>query len=249
MDLQSPVPPPPAAAPSAPPTALWEDFIDVLYAPARVFARRRDARFGPALLLSALVGLALFVAFRGMFDAITDAAVSQQLQSNPALTPQEVASARETAAKFGIVTGVLQAVVGYPLLIALLATVIWFVGKIFGSTQRFAHAMTIASYANLPRLLGTVVSGVLFALGRPARVLSPFSVLLSPLRLVDEAALSALQVALLSRFDLFTLWATVLVAVGLHVIGGLARSRAAMAAGLIWLVATMLTLATAARSA
>jgi hypothetical protein len=248
MERQPPHPPAESGAPPAQPTALWEDFIDILYAPARVFARRRDGRFGPALVLSAVVGLALFFAFRGMFEAITDVAVAKQMQADPSLTPQQAASARETAAKFGVVTGVLQAVVGYPLLITLLAAALWLVGKIFGSTQRFAQAMTIAAYANLPRLLGTVVSGALFALGRPERVLSPYSVLLSPLRLVDEAALSAVQVALLSRFDLFTLWATVLVGVGLHVMGGLARSRAAMAAGLVWLVATMLTLASAART-
>lgn len=233
---------------AAPTSALWEDFIDILYAPARVFARRRDARYGPALLVLAVVGLVLFFAFRGMFDAITDVAITKQMQADPTLTPQQAASARATAAKFGIVTGVLQALVGYPLLVALVAALLWFVGKIFGSTQRFAHAMTITSYANLPRLLGTVASGVLFALGRPDQVTSPYSVLMSPLRLVDEASLSAVQVALLSRLDLFTLWSTALLGVGMHVIGGLTRSRAAMAAGLVWLVATMLTLATAARA-
>lgn len=238
---------PPATAPAK--AALWEDFADIFYAPGRVFARRRDGRFGPALAVSMVAGLVLFFAFRPMFEAVIEAAIEQQIAQNPSFTPAQAAAARATGVKLGLVTGVAQVVIGYPLLITVVAALLWLVGKIFGSAQRFGQAMVIAAYANLPRLLGTVAGGLLFALGHPERVRSPFSVLVSPLRFMDEGALSPVAAALASRFDLFTLWATALIAVGLHVIGGLTRGRAAMAAAAVWLVATMFGLASAARGA
>lgn len=245
--MATPTPTPPPAA--AKPAALWEDFVDIFYAPRQVFARRRDGRFGIALLVLVVVGAALFFLFRGMYESVTDAAIAQSLAANPNLTAEQATQARATAAKFAVVGGVAQAVLGYPILIALVAALVWFVGKIFGSTQRFGQAMAIVTYANVPRLLGTVIAGGLFALGYPEQARSPNSILLSPLRLIDEASVSVVTATLLGRFDLFTLWTTALIGVGLHVIGGLAKSKAAMAAGLVWLVATMLMIASAARSA
>ena len=235
-----------ATAPSAK-AALWEDFVDIFYAPSKVYERRRDGRFGPALLVGTVVTLVLFFAFRAMFAAITDVAIEQSMRANADATPEQIAAARKASESFGPVMGAIQALFGYPLLIALSGLLLWLVSTIFGSTQKFAQAMTIAAYANVPRLLGTVVSGTLFSLGHPERVASPYSTTLSPVRLVDESTLSAITAALLSRFDLFTLWTTLLVGVGLHVIGGLAKSKAALAAALTWLVATAFLVLSAAR--
>ena len=45
-------------------------------------------------------------------------------------------------------------------------------------------------------------------------------------------------VGLLSRFDLFTLWATVLVGIGVAVMARRERSKGFVVAGLLWAVAT-----------
>ena len=235
------------SAPAPKPTALWEDFADIFYAPAQVFARRRDGRFGIALLVIVVVGTALYFLFRPMWESVTDAAITQQLSTNPDLSPEQVAQARATAAKFAVAGGLAQALIGYPILIALVALLVWFVGKIFGSTQRFAQAMTIATYANVPRLLGTVIAGGLFSLGYPEQARSPNSILLSPLRLIDEASVSVTAATLLGRLDVFTIWTTALIGVGLHVVGGLPKSKAALAAAIVWLVASALAVASAAR--
>ena len=44
---------------------LWEDFVDIFYAPSSVFARRADGKFGLALLF-------LIVAFPNARAAIAD---------------------------------------------------------------------------------------------------------------------------------------------------------------------------------
>ena len=233
----------------APKTALWEDFTDIFYAPRLVFERRRDGRFGPALLVLALLGLVLFFAFRPMWAAVTDVAIAQSLRSNPNLTPEQVQSARQMSERFAVVGGVMQALLGYPIAVAVSALALWLVGKFFGATERFGQAMTIATYANFPRLLGTAVAGALFLAGHPAEVQSPSSILVSPLRLFDEGALSPLVAALLGRFDLFTLWTTALLALGLHVIGRVSKANGAMAAALVWMLGSLAAIASVARQA
>jgi hypothetical protein len=240
---------PTATSAPAPNTSLWEDFTDIFYAPSQVYERRRDGRFGPALIVLALLGLALFFIFRPMWSAVTDVAIAQSLRSNPNLTPEQVQSARQMSEKFGVVGGVFQAVLGYPIAVAITALTLWLVGKMFGATERFAQAMTIATYANFPRLLGTAVAGALYLMGQPSEVRSPFSILVSPLRFVDESTVSPLVAAFLSRFDLFTLWTTALLAIGLHVIGRISKGSAAMAAGLVWVLGSLFAIASVARQA
>ena len=41
--------------PSPEKAGLWEDFVDIFYAPSSVFARRSDGKFGMALLLFVIV--------------------------------------------------------------------------------------------------------------------------------------------------------------------------------------------------
>jgi len=50
------------------------------------------------------------------------------------------------------------------------------------------------------------------------------------------------------RIDVFTIWVTVLVAIGLAVTGKISRGKAAIAAAIVWLVGALPTLASALRS-
>jgi hypothetical protein len=53
--------------------------------------------------------------------------------------------------------------------------------------------------------------------------------------------------ALLGRVDLFTIWVTVLLAIGLAVTGKIPRSKAAVAAVIVWLVGALPGVLQAAR--
>jgi len=50
------------------------------------------------------------------------------------------------------------------------------------------------------------------------------------------------------RLDVFTLWTTVLLAIGLSVTGRIPRRQAAMAAAIVWFVGAVPALLTALRS-
>ena len=54
--------------------------------------------------------------------------------------------------------------------------------------------------------------------------------------------------ALFGRVDVFTIWITILLAIGLSATGGISRSRAAMAAALVWLAGALPALSQALRS-
>jgi hypothetical protein len=56
------------------------------------------------------------------------------------------------------------------------------------------------------------------------------------------------MLSLLTRFDLFTIWATVLLAIGLAVVAKIPKSRAAMAAALVWVIGGLPVLVGALRA-
>ena len=53
---------------------------------------------------------------------------------------------------------------------------------------------------------------------------------------------------LLARIDLFTIWCTILLGIGLAVIGKIPRSKAMTAAFIVWILATVFPLYQAMRS-
>ncbi|HET7040422.1 MAG TPA: hypothetical protein VFI13_00285, partial [Gemmatimonadales bacterium] len=75
-----------------------------------------------------------------------------------------------------------------------------------------------------------------------------FSIQAGPARFFDVANTSLVTMTLLGRLELFTLWSTFLVAVGLKVTGKLSWTKAGIAAALVWVLATALPLLGALRA-
>ena len=62
-----------------------------------------------------------------------------------------------------------------------------------------------------------------------------------------EMPRSPLLLAVVGRIDLFTIWVTVLLVIGLSVTGGISRARAFMAAPIIWAAGAIPLILQAAR--
>jgi hypothetical protein len=58
-------------------------------------------------------------------------------------------------------------------------------------------------------------------------------------RFMDPDGASPALIALASRFDLFTIWVTVLLAIGLHVVGRIPKQQAAIVAAITWVVGAL----------
>jgi len=50
---------------------------------------------------------------------------------------------------------------------------------------------------------------------------------------------SAVSIALASRFDLFTIWITVLLGIGIYVVGKVTKQQAAIIAVIVWVVGAL----------
>jgi hypothetical protein len=221
------------------PAAWWEDYIDIFYAPSQVFARRAHSGFGvPMLVVTVLVG-AIFLANSGVMQPIMDAEFTRGMaaasRGNPAMTPETMEKARhigETFAKIG-------AFIFMPVAIFLVGLALWICGKLVDAKQTLAAALMVSAYAFVPRILEGVLNGVQGLLMDPASLTGRYKISLGLGRFLDPDTASPLALAVLGRVDVFTIWVTVLLAIGLSVTGKIPRSRAAIAAALVWVIGAL----------
>lgn len=212
--------------------SIWEDFIDIFYAPSAVFDRRRAGRFVlPLLILTVLLTL-LFYATQVVMPEATQADFARAMEGQD-LTPEQI----ETAQRMSGIFGTVGYFIAFPIGVMLTGAVLWIIGKMLGATATFAAAAMVATYSQAPRLLQqlfSVLQGLLLD-----SVNSLYRFTFSPARFLDPDTTPAITMALLSRLDLFTIWATVLLAIGLSVVGRIPRARAAIAAVAVWILAAV----------
>lgn len=242
MESQSLYTDPTPAAPAQPAerASVFEDFLDIFYAPSQVFERRRDGQFGLALFILVLIMVALYFAFRGvmepLYDTMVDAQIAAAVKQNPEIPAAQMEGMRGMMSK----TIPLYGILGAPIIILLSGVALWLVGKLFDAKQTLPQAFMVATYANVPRfVLGSLVVALqAFALGSDAGT-GIFSYSLGAARFAPDAALPMQN--LLNRVELFTIWAAVLTGIGLSITGRIPRRQAFMAAAIVWLLGTLLT--------
>lgn len=209
-----------------------DDFIDIFVAPAAVFERRTDGKFGLPLLVLFIGMTALFFASRSAMAPIFDAEFTRAMSANPNLTPEQVEAGRKVAGTFGSIFAI--AVV--PIMALLLGVGVWIGGRAAGARLSYAQSATIGTFALFPKLVESVVAAVQALLMDEANLNSRFSVSLGIGRFLDPDTTNGMLLALLGRIDVFTLWITVLVAIGLKTMGRTSTGAAALGAALVWLL-------------
>jgi hypothetical protein len=218
---------------------LWEDFVDIFYAPSSVFARRSDGKFGMPLLLLVLVGTVLFFLTKNATQPIMDAEFARRsadmLRKNPNLTAEQLSSGRgffEMFSPIFFAVGITLSILGTGL-------VLWAVGKLFDAKESVAAAIMIATYAEVPRLVQILTNAAQGLIMSPEKLNSMNAVGFSLARFMDPDNASQVLIALASRVDLFTIWITVLLAIGLHVVGKIPKPQAAIVAAITWAVGAL----------
>jgi len=223
-----------AATPTAQRAAVWEDFIDIFYAPAMVFARRaRDGFWIPFLVVTIVIG-ALFYLNSGVLQPVMEGefnrGMAAAMRSNPRLTPEMADRFRQTGIRIAQIGGFFLV----PIAIVLTGTAVWLIGKLFESRQAYGAALMVAAYAWVPKILEAVLNGVQGLFLDPDQLNGRFRLTFGVGRFFDPDVTSPILLGFIGRIDVFTIWVTVLLAIGLSVTGGISRSRAALAAPLIW---------------
>lgn len=218
--------------------SVWEDFLDIFYAPTQVFARRMDGKFGLALLvlvvLTAVLTYAMMQSLEPAFSGEMDRQMAQAAAENPNITPEQMEGMRG----FGSIMMMVYAVVGVPIMVMLTGLILWLVGKMFDSVQTLGQALMVATYANFPRLLGALLMTLQGFAIDPANMNRVYDVTFSAARFAPEGT-SELVLALLSRIDVFTIWATILLGIGLHVTGKVPKTNAMIAAFIVFIIGSL----------
>jgi hypothetical protein len=227
-----------AVDPSPAKAGLWEDFDDIFYSPSTVFARRSDGKFGLALLFLAIIGTVLFFLTKNATQPIMDAEFTRQtaaaMRKNPAITAEQMSQSRgffEMLSPIFFAIGITISVLGTGL-------VLWIVGKLFDAKESVAAAMMIATYSEVPRIVQILTNAAQALVMSPEKLNSMNSVGFNLARFMDPDG-SQIMIALASRVDLFTIWVTVLLAIGLHVVGKISKQQAGIAAAITWVVGAL----------
>lgn len=218
---------------------LWEDFVDIFYAPSSVFARRSDGKFGMALLFLVVVGTVLVFLTKNAIQPMMDAEFARRsvemLRKNPNMTSEQLASGQKFFAMFAPIFFA----IGLALTAIGTGVVLWLVGKLFDAKESLTAAMMIATYAEVPRIVQILTNAAQGLFMSPESLNSMNAVSFSLARFIDPDHGSAVVIALASRVDLFTIWVTVLLAIGLQVVGKVSKQQATIAAAITWVVGAL----------
>jgi hypothetical protein len=210
---------------------VWEDFIDIFYAPSAVFARRINSGFFIPMIVVTLAAGVLYLLNSTVWSQVMDAEMGRALAKRAQnLTPEQMESAR----KIGLTFGKIGVFVFTPVGIFLTGLALWVVGKFFEAKQTLGQAVMVASYAFIPRIVEGVVTSVQGLLLDPSTFTGRWRVSIGVGRFLDPDTTSPALLALLGRVDLFTIWVTVLLVIGLSVTGKIPRARAAIAGAIVW---------------
>jgi len=225
-----------AAPVTTPRAAIWEDFIDIFYAPSDVFRRRENGNFFiPLAVITLMCGVLFYLnsgALQPMFDAEFDRAMAVAMRQNPNIPPEALDRMRSFATRMQMVA----VFVFIPLAIFGVGVVTWLAGKLVEAKETFGAALVVGAYAYAPRILDGVLQGLQGLFLDPADLDGRFRVSLGIGRFFDPDTTSPLLLAFVGRLDLITLWITVLVAIGLCVTGRIPMKKAAIAAAIVWFV-------------
>jgi len=229
---------PSTTPPPAEKSSVVEDFIDINYAPSTVFARRQNSGFGVQLLIVTVLAALFAVAMRSVMGQIADAEFAKQsakmLAQNPQLTPE----ALQTGAKVQRALALFGSVVGTPIIIFVIGLVLWLSAKIVSAKITYKQAVLITTLAWVPRLIASLITTLQVVLTDTSNITAPFALSFSPARFMDPDA-NRMAYILAGNFDVFAIWYTVLLGIGVATIAKVSRGKGYAAAAIVFVVSSI----------
>jgi len=226
-------------APTPDKASVFEDFIDVFYAPANVFARREKSGYGMQLLIVCVLAALFTFANRAItsqiFDVEFQRGVAKAMAASPQITMDQMNSMRgiqEKVVSFG-------GYIGTPIIIFVLGFFTWLAAKVVSAKINYQQATLIVTLAWIPRLVGSLVMTVQGLLMDTSTITSMFAVTLSPARFMDPDAGNPKVFALIGNIEVFAIWYAVLVGIGIAVIGKVPRAQGYTATAIIFVLTSL----------
>lgn len=217
---------------------LVEACFAIFYAPSKVFAEWKNRGWvGPWLIVSLII-VVLFVGTKSLMQPVFDAEIGRAMakaQQAQHLTADQMVAGRGFAQTIAVVFGA----IAIPIVVLLIGIVLWLVGRVVGSTQTIPAALMVGSFAYFPKILASLAAVVVVLVRDPAHLTGKYSVTLGPGFFLDANTTNPAILELVGRFDVFTLWTTVLLGIGLHVTGKVPKAQAYAAAAAVWVLGAL----------
>ncbi len=225
---------------------LFEDLIEVLYAPSKVFDRTRAVKAGKYALVTALIVAVVVIATKNLlqpwFDAQGDLALKMAAAKGTPI-PEGMASGIRSTTAWGIVAGAPVITLVGPYINALFLLL---GAKLMKAPLNYSQAATVAVLAGVPRLLSWVLMPIQALVLDGASARSVMDLSLSPARFVDPAKMPPAVLALLGNLDIFHLWQLALTAIGVAIVARVSTGTGAVVALIMFGIGAILQLAPSA---
>lgn len=225
-----------AAAPTSK-SSVFDDLVETTFAPAQVFARRATSGFGAAFFILWILMSGVLFASRPLFEPVMQAQMEKSRAKMAAQNPNVTADQTKIAEKVGGFIALAIIFVGPPIGILFLGLFVWLVGRVFGGAINIGQGMLIATFAYVPRFLGSVAVLGLSFIGDASKATNPAQFSLGPARFMDPA--NAVAITLASRIDVSLFWCTALIAIGYATIGKMDKGKAWTAAIALWILSAL----------
>jgi hypothetical protein len=239
---------PTAAAAPQQKSSIFDDLVEITFAPAQVFARRVTSGFGTAFFILWILMSGVLFASRPVFEPVMQAEMAKarekMAQQNPNLTADQAAIGEKVAGFIGVAI----VFVSPPILMLVLGLLVWIVARMFGGAVNAGQGMLIGTLAYVPRFLGSVAVLALSFVTDSSKVTSAAQLTLSPARFMDPATSGLTVLSLVSRLDVTVLWGTAVIAIGYATIGKMEKGKAWGAAIALWVLGAVPVLLSALRS-
>jgi hypothetical protein len=215
--------------------SLIEDCIDIWFTPSAVFARRSDGGWlGPFVVCLVLLTALFYAAMgplQGVFDAELMRSIADARAQNPNLTGDQLAAMQgvmEKTIRFG-------GLIFLPIVLFLLGVCVWLAAKILGGNLSFGGGLMVASFAYLPKALELLLVTVQGLVMDTSTWNGRYQFSWGAARFMEPSASQGVY-NLLGRVDVFTIWVTILIAMGLVHAAKLENAKAYAGAAAIWVL-------------
>lgn len=229
---------------SAEKASLVEDFIDIWYAPSKVYARRAMSGFGAYMvILWVLMGLLTF-ANRSVQMQIAEAQIDKGIAKAVAQNPQaaaQIQGMKSMQLKIGSVVSYAAA----PIWILVVGLLLWLAGMVTGVKVTYGQAAMIVCLALVPRIASMLLVTLQVVLTDTSNITSAAAISFSPARFMATDG-NQKTLALVSTLDVFRVWSAYLEAVGLAAVAKVPLGKALLASGIVFAVFSAFALLTPA---
>ena len=238
-----------AAAVAPKPAPLWEDFIDIFYAPSSVYERRRDANPWPMILLITVLATVIGVLTWNSLAPVYETEIREMFTKAMAKNPQMTADMVDTQVKVQMFTRRWGAVF-FPIGALIMSLPIWLLGRIVGAKElTYTRSLVVFTWSAIITLVHALAIGVQGLVMDVSTITTMDKLGFSAARFMDKATASPFLYGVLKSFDLFLIWWVIVMAIGVRVVGR-GSKNSTLAFALTWLIVSALRVgAFAARAA